>query len=74
MLLQSNKEPKTKTNLHAKYVIVNAEAWFPPMRLTYSEVYSYKNKHNPIGGNASNDLKKKKINLTTLREIIRLFS
>ena len=39
------------------------------MRLTYSEVYSYKNKHNPIGGNASNDLKKKLI----LQLYVRLF-
>ena len=30
------------------------------MRLTYSHIYSYENKYNPIGGNASNDLKKKK--------------
>ena len=36
------------------------KAWFPPMRLTYSHVYPYENKHNPIGGNASNNLKKKK--------------
>ena len=42
------------------------------MRLTYSRVYSYENKYNLIGGNASNKLKK--INLTTFREIIRLFS
>ena len=42
------------------------------MRLTYSHIYSYENKYNPIGGNASNDLKKKKM-LTSL-EIIRLFS
>ena len=37
------------------------------MRLTYPCVYSYENKHNPIGGNASND--QKKINLITFREI-----
>ena len=42
------------------------------MRLTYSHVYSYENKHNPIGGNASNNLKKN--SLATFREIIRLFS
>ena len=42
------------------------------MRLTYSHIYSYENKYNPIGGNASNDLKKKK--MSTSREIIRLFS
>ena len=42
------------------------------MRLTYSHVSSYENKY-PIGGNALNNLKKKK-NLTTFREIIRLFS
>ena len=48
------------------------KAWFPPMRLTYSRVYFYENKYNPIGGNALNNLKK--INLTTFREIIRLFS
>ena len=35
------------------------KAWFPPMRLTYSEVYSYENKYNLIGGNALNNLKKK---------------
>ena len=45
------------------------KAWFPPMRLTYSQVYSYENKYNPIG---SSNLKKN--NLTTFREIIRLFS
>ena len=28
------------------------------MRLTYSRIYSYENKYNPIGGNASNNLKK----------------
>ena len=28
------------------------------MRLTYSHVYSYENKYNPIGGNASINLKK----------------
>ena len=51
----------------------HSKAWFPPMRLTYSHVYSYENKYNPIGGNASNDLKKK-INLVTFGEIICLFS
>ena len=34
------------------------KAWFPPMRLTYSYVYSYENKYNSIGGNGSNNLKK----------------
>ena len=43
------------------------------MRLTYSHVYTYENKYNPIGGNASNNLKKKN-NLTFFCEIIRLFS
>ena len=42
------------------------------MKLTYSFVYSYDNKYNPIGGNTSTNLKKN--NLTTFREIIRLFS
>ena len=42
------------------------------MILTYSHVYSYENKYNPTGGNASNNLKKN--NLTIFREIIRLFS
>ena len=42
------------------------------MRLTHSHVYSYENKHNPIGGDASNNLKKN--NLAAFREIIRLFS
>ena len=41
------------------------------MRLTYSHEYSYESKYNLIGGNALNNLKK--INLTTFREIIRLF-
>ena len=41
------------------------------MRLTYSHVYSYENKYNPIGGNAH---LKKKINLGTFREIIHFFS
>ena len=43
------------------------------MTLIYSDVYSYKNKYNPIGGNASNNLKKK-INLKTFCEIVCLFS
>ena len=43
------------------------------MRLTYSHVYPYENKHNPIGGNASKKKKKKK-NLAFFREIIRLLS
>ena len=34
------------------------------MRLTYSHIYSYENKYNPIGGNASNDLKKKNVNIS----------
>ena len=48
------------------------KAWFPPMRLTYSEVYSYENKYNLIGGNALNNLKKN--DLTIFHEIIHLFS
>ena len=28
------------------------------MRLTYSHVHPYESKYNPIGGNASNNLKK----------------
>ena len=28
------------------------------MRLTYSHIYSYENKHNSVGGSASNNLKK----------------
>ena len=48
-----------------------SKAWFPPMRLTYSHVYSYENKYNPVGGNTS---QKKKINLAFFREIICLFS
>ena len=43
------------------------------MTLTYSHVYTYENKYNPIGGNASNNLKKKN-NLTIFCEIIRLSS
>ena len=39
------------------------------MRLTYSHVYSYENKYNPIGGNALNNLKKN--NLTISHEIIK---
>ena len=50
----------------------NIKAWFPLKRLTYSQVHSYENKYNLIGGNALNNLKK--INLATFREIIRLFS
>ena len=52
------------------------KAWFPPMRLTYSEVYSYENKFNLIGGNALNNLKKKKKknDLTIFHEILHLFS
>ena len=42
------------------------------MRLTYSQVYSYENKYNLIGGNALNKLKKN--NLTFFHEIISLFS
>ena len=38
---------------------LDPKAWFPPMRLTYSHVYSYENKYNLIGRNASNNLKKK---------------
>ena len=41
------------------------------MRLTYSNVYSYENKYNPVGGNVSNSLSK--INRTIFREIICLF-
>ena len=37
------------------------KTWFPPMRLTYSYVYSYENKYNPVGGNALNNLEKKLI-------------
>ena len=46
------------------------------MRLTYSHVYPYDNKHNPIGGNASNNLKKKKKKKKKciFCEIIRLLS
>ena len=40
------------------YIKRFSKAWFPPMRLTYSHLYSYENKYNPIGGNASNNLKK----------------
>ena len=50
----------------------HAKAWFPPMRLTYLHVYSYENKYNPIGGNASNNLKKN--NLTSFHDIISLLS
>ena len=52
--------------------VVHAKAWFPPMRLTYSHVYSYEIKFNLTGGNALNNLKKN--NLIIFREIIRLFS
>ena len=37
------------------------QAWFPPMRLTYSHVYSYENKYNVTGGNPLNNLNKKLI-------------
>ena len=36
------------------------KAWFPPMRLNYSHVYSYENKYNLIGANTLNNLKNKK--------------
>ena len=42
------------------------------MRLTHSQVYSYENKYNLVGGNAFNNLKKN--DLIIFREIIRLFS
>ena len=48
----------------------DVKAWFPSMRLTYSHVYSYENKYNLIGGNALNNLKKKKI----LQFSMRLFT
>ena len=38
------------------------------MRLTYSHVYSYENKYNLIGENASNNLKKNLLQL-----FVRLF-
>ena len=65
-------------NLLCKYFLYKSacrksfKAWFPPMRLTYSHVYSYEKKYNLIGGNALNNLKK--VNLTTFYEIISLFS
>ena len=40
----------------------------PPMRLTYSQIYSYENKYNLIGGNASNNIKK-----IILQFFVRLF-
>ena len=53
--------------------LLDIKAWLPPMRLTYSHVYYFENKYNPIGGNTSNT-HLKKINLAAFREIIRLFS
>ena len=47
---------KSFTSFSYKISLINA--WFPPMRLTYSHVYSYQNKYNLISGNASNNLKK----------------
>ena len=40
----------------------------PLMKLTYSHIYSYKNKYNPIGGNASINLNK-----LILQLLVRLF-
>ena len=34
--------------------LLDIKAWLPPMRLTYSHIYSFENKYNPIGGNTSN--------------------
>ena len=55
----------------AQYSVIVPCAWFPPIRLTYSHVYSYENKYNPIGGDTWNNLKK--IVSTNFRDIIRLF-
>ena len=44
------------------------KACLPPMRLTYSQVYSYENKYNLIGGNALNNIKK-----IILQFFVRLF-
>ena len=55
-----------------RFIINISIAWFPPMRLTCSHVYSYDNKYNLTCGNALNNLKK--INLKIFHEIISLFS
>ena len=55
-----------------RFIINISIAWFPPMRLTCSHVYSYENKYNLTCGNALNNLKK--INLKIFHEIISLFS
>ena len=49
------------------------------MRLTYSHVYPYENKYNPIGENALNNLKKKIIlqfsmRLLVYQKVLILFS
>ena len=46
------------------------KAWFPPMRLNYSHVYSYENKYNLIGANTLNNLKKKKIFQLFVRSLV----
>ena len=46
------------------------KAWFPPMRLNYSHVYSYENKYNLIGANTLNNLKKKKILQLFVRSLV----
>ena len=49
--------------------LLDIKAWLPPMRLTYSHVYYFENKYNPIGGNTSNTISKKLI----LQLFVRLF-
>ena len=45
-------------------IITVLKAWFPPMSLTYSHAYFDENIYNPIGRNASNNLKKKSYNFS----------
>ena len=63
-------------NFEPEFSYIPAElfnkAWFSPIKLMYSHLYSYENKNNPVGGNTSNNLKNDY--LTTFHEIIHLFS
>ena len=64
LLITKNKNAISENSLEflivlsVKSFLQTIAAWFPPMRLTYSHVCSYENKHNPIGGNALKILKK----------------
>ena len=55
--LQTIRPPPSELSVKNSITQTNSKTWFPPIRLTYSHVYSYENKH-VIGGKASNNLKK----------------